>query len=99
MRRDNEISYSKFKYNTARNGSAIYNNGDDLILNDDTLISFYPSVIKNKYLELEANYGPVAVLTALSRTVTSSVSKVYDEIENIDFKNLYYRKDICKPVD
>ena len=34
--RDNEISYSKFKYNTARNGSAIYNNGDDLILNDDT---------------------------------------------------------------
>ena len=34
--RENEVSYSKFKYNTARNGSAIYNNGDDLVLNDDT---------------------------------------------------------------
>ncbi len=33
---NNEISYSNFQYNTARNGSAIYNRGDDLHLNDDT---------------------------------------------------------------
>lgn len=33
--KNNDISYSKFKYNTARNGSAIYNRGDDLKLTDD----------------------------------------------------------------
>ncbi|MER2013997.1 MAG: hypothetical protein ABS871_05050, partial [Methanobrevibacter sp.] len=32
----NEISFSQFKYNTARNGSAIYNRGDNLTLIDDT---------------------------------------------------------------
>ncbi|WP_405294591.1 hypothetical protein [Methanobrevibacter sp.] len=32
----NEISFSTFKHNTARNGSAIYNRGEDLHLNDDT---------------------------------------------------------------
>ena len=32
----NEISYSTFSHNTARNGSAIYNRGEDLHLNDDT---------------------------------------------------------------
>ncbi|MDO5814863.1 MAG: hypothetical protein Q4Q18_04435, partial [Methanobrevibacter sp.] len=33
---NNEISYSTFSHNTARNGSAIYNRGEDLHLNDDT---------------------------------------------------------------
>ena len=26
------------------------------------------------------------------------LSKVYQEVENINFKGLYYRKDICKPA-
>lgn len=33
---NNEISFSTFSHNTARNGSAVYNRGDDLHLNDDT---------------------------------------------------------------
>jgi len=33
---NNEISYSTFSHNTARNGSAVYNRGEDLHLNDDT---------------------------------------------------------------
>ena len=33
---NNTISYSRFKHNTARNGSAIYNRGEDLTLIDDT---------------------------------------------------------------
>lgn len=34
----NEISYSLFDGNTARNGSAIYNRGIDLDITDDTFI-------------------------------------------------------------
>lgn len=32
---NNEVSYSEFKYNTARNGSAIYNRGNSFVLTDD----------------------------------------------------------------
>ena len=67
-------------------------------VDEDVLISYYSNVNKNRYLEYEANYGETLVLTAFARTVTSATDKVYQEIENINFKGLYYRKDICKPV-
>lgn len=65
-------------------------------LDDDIKIDFYPLVSKNKYLEYETQTGSVLVMTALARTVSSSVSKIYEEAELIDFKGLSYRKDICK---
>ena len=65
-------------------------------LDEDISVAFYPQVRKNKYLEYEAEYGPVIVLTALGRTVTSSTEKVYEEAENIKFSGKSYRKDICK---
>lgn len=68
------------------------------IVDDDVLISYYSNVNKNRYLEYEANFGETLVLTAFARTVTSATDKVYQEAENINFKGLYYRKDICKPA-
>lgn len=66
-------------------------------IDEDILTTFYPNVTKNKYLEFEANSGEVLGLTAISRTTTTSTSKVYNEAKNINFKGISYRKDICKP--
>ena len=67
-------------------------------LGEDTLLSYHPTTTKNRYLELEAQSGPVLVLTLAGRTTSSSTQKAYDEIKNINFNGLYYRKDICKPL-
>ncbi len=65
-------------------------------LEDDTLISFYPSVTKNKYLELEAHNGSVLVLTSSASSHSKAKEKVYKEASDIDFSGISYRKDICK---
>lgn len=65
----------------------------------DSDIVFYPSVVKNKYLEYEASYGEVLVLSSTARTVTNATSNLYQDVKNIDFKGLYYRRDICKFIE
>ena len=65
-------------------------------LDDDTNIVFYPSVIKNKYLEYEANAGPVLMITTTAATAAAAVSKMYSEAAEIEFKSVSYRKDICR---
>lgn len=65
-------------------------------VDDNIEISFYPNIAKNKYLEFEAQYGQVLLLTAFARTVTEAAGKVYEEIKNINFNGMKYRKDICK---
>ena len=57
---------------------------------------FYPSVIKNKYLEYEANAGPVLMITTTAATAAAAVSKMYSEAAEIEFKSVSYRKDICR---
>ena len=64
-------------------------------IDDNTVLSFYPSVKKNKYLELEADYGADLVLTTLASTPSRAVSKMYEEAECISFSGMYYRRDIC----
>lgn len=66
-------------------------------LEDETFISFYPNVTKNKYLEYEVNYGPAIVLTSFGGTTSSATSNVYKEAQEIQFNGIHYRKDICKP--
>lgn len=66
-------------------------------IDESLLKSFYPNVVKNRYMEYEAKNGSVLVLTSFGRTVSSSTNNVYEEAENIEFKGLSYRKDICKP--
>lgn len=65
-------------------------------LNDDTIITFYPSVKKNKYLEFEAKNGNVLCITSTSSSIAKAAHKVYQEIKDINFNGIYYRKDICK---
>ncbi len=65
-------------------------------LEDDTQISFYPAVSKNKYLEWEASDGPAIVLTSMSSSLSKARDKVYKEASDIDFYGIFYRKDICK---
>ena len=77
------------------------NNKENIIkgvdnLEDDTLITFYPSVTKNKYLEWEAQNGSVMVLTSSASSLSKAKEKVYKEAADIDFSGIFYRKDICK---
>ncbi len=67
------------------------------LLDENVELSFYPNIQKNRYLEFEAETGPALVITAFGRSPASSAAQVYEEAENIKFKGLYYRKDICKP--
>ena len=65
-------------------------------LDEETKITFYPSVNKNKYLEFEADYGATIILTTSSMTASKAVEKMYLEVEDIDFKGKSFRRDICK---
>ena len=66
-------------------------------LDEETLITFYPSVRKNRYLEYEAaDYGSVLALTSSGSTPARATERVYREAEDIKFKGVSYRKDICR---
>lgn len=65
-------------------------------LGEETIVSFYPKVKKNKYLEYEIPSGQAVVLTSCAPTVASASNKVYSEAESIDFIGKSYRKDICR---
>ena len=67
--------------------------GLDLV---DSDIIFYPTVTKNRYLEYEAQTGPVLLLSTCAKTYTKAVTNLYDDAQSVDFKGVYYRKDICK---
>ena len=77
------------------------NNDDNIIqgidsIDENMLLSFYPSVTKNKYLEYVANQGSVLVLTSVSSSLSKASEQVYSELADIDFRGISYRKDICK---
>jgi len=79
-----------------KNNSNIENTIDGLDLLEDCKISFYNNVRKNRYLEYEVEKGAAIVLTNIASTASSAAKKVYDNVESINFKGMYYRKDICK---
>lgn len=64
-------------------------------LADNITVSYYPNVVKNKYMELEATTGAVAVLSSEAMTSSKAGKTVYEEIENLNFDGKRYRKDIC----
>ncbi|WP_369333923.1 hypothetical protein [uncultured Methanobrevibacter sp.] len=54
---NNEVSFSEFEYNTARNGSAIYNRGNGFVLNDDSFENNQAwSYLLNAYADPELSY-------------------------------------------
>ena len=65
-------------------------------VDDNVIISFYPTVKKNRYLEYEAENGSVIVLTVKAATLTRAVNTVYSELKEVHFNGMSYRKDICK---
>ncbi len=66
------------------------------LLDEETILAFFPNVKKNKYLEYEVNTGSNLVLTTLGRTVFTATERAYNNIQNISYKGLFYRKDICR---
>ena len=82
--------------NKNNNGNIITGLDD---LDENIKLSFFADTKKNKYLEYEANSGSVAVLTALGGTITAASEKIYNEVEQINFKGMRYRTDICKPLE
>lgn len=68
-------------------------------LDDDIVVTYTNNVHKNKYLEMEANPGPVVSLTAFGGVPASPVKKVYDEVCNINFNGIKYRRDIGKFIE
>ena len=65
-------------------------------IDENALVTFYPNVNKNKYLEWEASTGANIVLTCSASSLAKAVEKVYREVLDIDFSGISYRKDICK---
>lgn len=77
------------------------NNKENIIqgldsVNEETVVVFYPSVSKNRYLEYEANAGPVLSVTTTSATASRAVQQMYEEAGDISFESVYFRKDICR---
>jgi len=64
-------------------------------LDENTLITYYPTVIKNKYLEYESKHGSVMSLMSSASSLAKARKKVYEELAEIDFAGIFYRKDIC----
>ena len=96
----NKISYSDFEGNTARNGSAIYNRGNNLTIDDDTfienqawsyLLTVYPD--KKRFY-----YDPEAVVTINVTHIGGDniINAIHNdgEPENIFFYNVTYELSI-----
>lgn len=68
-------------------------------ISENTIKTFFPNNInKNKYFEYETAAGAVMTLTALSSTPSGASKKVYDDLKEISFCGIKYRKDICKSI-
>ena len=80
-----------------KNNNANIISGMDM-LDETTLLSFYPSVRKNKYLEFEANHGPVCSITCSASAITSAVTKLKNEMECINFEAKVYRPEIFRDL-
>ena len=67
---------------------------EDGMEEDDDLLIFYNKVTQNRYLEKTVDGGQVLSLTALGSTLSSSVEKLYDAANAINFDGKKYRHDI-----
>lgn len=54
----------------------------------------YYSAIKSENEKIYTNGGRVLSLTAISPKLETSINMVYEDVKNIHFDNMYYRKDI-----
>lgn len=67
------------------------------LLDESTGIS-YINVRKNEYFEYITSKGKSFVLTRTASTLSKARELLYDDLTNISFSGMKYRKDICAPV-
>lgn len=67
-------------------------------LDENTVITFYPNVTKNKYLEYECAKDSVLAMTVSASSISRAAEKIYSEVNDINFGGMYYRKDICRTL-
>ena len=65
-------------------------------VDDNTVLTFYPNVTKNRYLEFEASKGAVVSVTSCASTLSKASLRAYFEADDIGFVGKSYRKDICR---
>jgi phosphoribosylamine--glycine ligase len=65
---------------------------------DDTLIG-HINTKQNEYTEFETLGDRTVVITTIAKTISRATLNLYEEIDNIEFKGKYYRKDLCAVQD
>jgi len=91
---DNRASVSVVLHNTLKDNKENIISGLDN-LSEETILNFAPSVYKNKYLEHQiSKQGDVLTLTSTASSVGNAAKLVYDEVKEISFDGIKYRKDI-----
>ncbi len=77
---------------TARNNNSVIT-GLEMV--DDTTDVSYFNNTKNKYLEVLTNKGRTLVITQSAGTLARARELLYDNIEDIYFDGITFRRDIC----
>ncbi len=67
---------------------------DGLVLNDENRLYF--AGVKEEKNKLFTAGGRVLMLTAVGDTLNETIEQVYENLDNIHFEKLFYRKDIGK---
>ena len=67
-------------------------------LDENTILTFFPQIKQNRYLEYETNYGAALIITSFSSSFAKTKTKVYEEIKDIKFDGMSFRKDICSVI-
>ncbi len=71
-----------------------YEKNQEIIINNLEFSTPYYAGVKTKNNKLYTNGGRVMSLTSLAPTLHQAIIQVYQDVENIEFKNMYFRKDI-----
>jgi phosphoribosylamine--glycine ligase len=97
----NKLSSFKFKWKkdfcinvvlTSKGYPEAFKKGYEINIKDKPLL-FYAGV-NNQNGRLQTNGGRVLSVVALEKTLSKTRTKVYKEIQKVNFENMHYRKDI-----
>ncbi|MCD8378187.1 MAG: hypothetical protein LUB59_05310 [Candidatus Gastranaerophilales bacterium] len=67
-------------------------------LQEGTIIA-HINTRQNEYTEYETQGGRTLVITSIAKTISRAAANLYNEIDAIEFRGKYYRKDLCKLAD
>lgn len=71
-----------------------YNKNYEITINNMNFSTPYFAGVKTHQNKLYSNGGRVMSLTSLAPTLYQAINQVYEDVENIKFKDMYYRRDI-----